>query len=233
MLRLVPTPNHAMNMIRFRSGHGNEGKVWPNLTQEITNLFDVFDWNNIRGKKNVTNCDYRVSPPADERYTCFFDASELKKQCNPDNDYGYADGSPCIFIQFNPFYNFTPEVYTKQDLEDETLPAGLRGGYQFRGPWVECKGNEVIDVENAGGIRVIGPNELPRFAFPYKGHPDYLSPFIAIKLEKPQTAVTISLTCRLWARNIVYNETISGLNDTFVDDQVVPSAILPFNVFIE
>jgi sodium/potassium-transporting ATPase subunit beta len=232
MLRLVPTPNHRKNMIRFKHGKGSEGAVYPELTKEITNLFDLFREDNAF-KRNVTNCNYRVTPPSDKEKTCFFDTTDVRKHCTPENDYGYAEGSPCIFIQFNHVFNFTPEVYNKADLEDQALPEGLRGSYQFKGPWVECKGNEVIDIENAGKISVLNSNELPRFAFPYTGHPDYLAPFVAIKLEKPKTDVGISITCRLWARNVVYNETTSGLNDTFVDEKPVPSAILPFNVFIE
>ena len=91
----------------------------------------------------------------------------------------------------------------------------------------------MIDEENAGGIKVAPGREFPRYAFPYKGHPEYMAPFIALKLEKPQTGVTISITCRLWARNINYNATENGYNDTLVEDQVVPSAILPFNLYIE
>lgn len=233
MLRLVPTPNGAMNTITFRSGHGSEGRIWPNLTEEIANLFEKYDEKNVMGKKNVTNCANRVTPPGDEKLTCLFEVADILKQCPPDKQFGYADGAPCLFVQFNHVHNFTPEVYTKQDLEDASLPESLRSGYQFKGPWVECRGNEVVDVENAGPIKIFPMNELPRFSFPYKGHPDYMAPFIALKLEKPKTAVTIGITCRLWARNVMFNATTSGFNDTLVDDAIVPSAILPFNLFIE
>lgn len=108
-----------------------------------------------------------------------------------------------------------------------------RSSYQFQGPWIECKGNEVIDQENSGGIKIAPGREYPRYSFPYRGHSDYMAPFIALKLEKPQTGVTISITCRLWARNVVFNATESGYNDTLVDEEIVPSAILPFNLFIE
>ena len=235
LLRLVPTPNGARNLIKFRSGHGSEGKIWPNLTEEIANLYERFDENNVLGKKNVTNCDQRVTPPANEQLTCFFKIDdEIRKFCKPENNFGYADGSPCIFIQFNHAQNFTPENFIREDLSGDTsLPASLRSGYRYLGPWIECKPNEIVDVENAGEIKVFGGNEYPRFSFPYKGHPDYMAPFIAIKLEKPATAVAIGITCRLWARNVVFNATSSGFNDTTVDDQLVPSAILPFNILIE
>ena len=93
-------------------------------------------------------------------------------------------------------------------------------------------GNEVIDVQNAGESKIAPSPELPRYMFPYKGHQDYMSPFIALKLYKPVTGVVISMTCRLWARNIVYKATKSGLNDTMINDEFVPSAILPFIVIV-
>jgi len=233
MLRLVPTPNKARNQIQFRAGHGSEGKGWLEMTNEINNLFDMFDRDNVMGKKNVTYCDGRSTPPHDERFTCFFDSSDIKKQCNRENDYGYADGSPCIFIQFNHVANFTPEIFTKQDLEDQNMPEGLRAGYQFKGLWVDCKPNDVIDVENSGGFKVIGNPEFPRHFFPFKGHPDYMAPFFAIKLEKPTPTMTIGITCRVYSRNLVYNATVDGLNDTFVDEKPIASAILPLNVNVE
>lgn len=126
MLRLVPTPNGAKNMLRFRSGHGSEGKMWPNLTEEISNLLNVYDPKVQR--TNVTNCGSRATPPPDEKLTCFFDTEEIRQLCRVGYNYGYADGSPCIFIQFNHVANFTPEVYTKQDLENDSLnlPKPLR-----------------------------------------------------------------------------------------------------------
>ena len=235
MLRLVPTPTASYNMIKFRSGSLVNGGRWDNQTQEIKNLYEKFDRENVFGKKNVTNCENRVTPPADEKYTCFYDTDEIRKACSVDDNFGYPEASPCIFIQFNHVHNFTPEVYTKQDLEQDTsLPESLRSKYQYKGPWVECRPNEIIDTENAGTIKVIPSDpELPRYSFPYKGHPDYMAPFVAIKLEKPNHNVAISITCRLWARNIIFNSTESGYNDTMVDDQFVPSAILPFTVLIE
>lgn len=237
MLRLVPTPTASYNMIKFRSGALVNGGRWENQTQEIKNLYDKFDYDNVFGKsaKNVTNCDNRATPPADEKYTCFYPTDEIRKACTPEDNFGYPEASPCIFIQFNHVHNFTPEVYTKQDLDQDTsLPESLKSNYRFKGPWVECRPNEIIDTENAGTIKVFPSEpELPRYAFPYKGHPDYMAPFVAIKLEKPNHNVAISITCRLWARNIVFNATETGYNDTMVDDQFVPSAILPFTVLIE
>lgn len=235
MLRLVPTPNGDKNLIKFRSGISpQESGNTPNMTEEISNLFDRYEEKNNIGVKNVTNCDNRVSPPGNEQLTCFYNTDEIRKQCNSETgNYGYATGSPCIFIQFNHVANFTPEVFSKEDLQNTDLPESLRSSYRYTGPWVECKPNDPIDVENAGAIRVIPGNELPRSHFPYKGHPDYMAPFIALKFDKPVHSVAIGITCRLWARNLIFNATTSGFNDTQVDDQFVPSAILPFNLFVE
>ena len=128
MLRLIPTPNGPKNLLRFRSGHGSEGKIWPNLTEELVNLYEVFEYDRVFApgrKTNVTNCGGRVTPPSDEK-TCFYDTTEIRKLCKKEDNFGYADGSPCLFIQFNQVYNFTPEVYNKADLANDTLPVELR-----------------------------------------------------------------------------------------------------------
>lgn len=116
-------------MLRFRSGHGSEGRIWPNLTEEITNLLHVYDPNVPR--TNVTNCGSRATPPPDEKLTCFYDTQEIRQLCRAEDNYGYAEGSPCIFIQFNHVANFTPEVYTKQDLDNESLPQSLRSVFSL------------------------------------------------------------------------------------------------------
>ena len=77
-------------------------------------------------RTNVTNCGSRATPPPDEKLTCFYDTQEIRQLCRAEDNYGYAEGSPCIFIQFNHVANFTPEVYTKQDLDNESLPQSLR-----------------------------------------------------------------------------------------------------------
>lgn len=43
VLRVVPTPNGPRNLIKFRSGHGSEGKVWPELVAQINSLYDVYN----------------------------------------------------------------------------------------------------------------------------------------------------------------------------------------------
>lgn len=144
-----------------------------------------------------------------------------------------------IHLPFHSVIHFSPTTWSPTNYDLLAcffflfLTNHYRNTYQFKGPWVECTGNEVIDVENAGEIKIAPSREWPRYMFPYRGHADYMSPFIALKLQKPATGVAISMTCRLWARNIVYNATASGLNDTMIDDEIVPSAILPFNIFIE
>ena len=230
MLRLIPTPNAARNTIKFRAGHGKEGRLWPNLTDEVANLYAMYDRNT---KRNTTICDGRVTPPNDPKLTCLYDISEIESKCSKTDNFGYASGSPCVFIQFNNVFNFTPEVYNKADLQNESLPQKLRSDYQFKGPWVECTPNTPFDQEQSGKIEIIPGSELPRYSFPYVGHSDYMAPFVALKFEKPATAINIGITCRLWAQNVVYNATESGLNDTMVEEEFVPSAILPFNLFIE
>lgn len=119
ILRLIPAPNHPKNLIRFRSGHGIEAGVWPDLIGEIANLYDEYSDAKLADNKNLTTCERGSAP---EGKTCVYPINKIKELCNNATAYGYADGNPCIFIQLNyeRLLNFTPQAYTNEELA--TLP---------------------------------------------------------------------------------------------------------------
>lgn len=235
MLRLIPTPKGIHSIIRYRSGHGSEGGIWPELTKEIVQLYDNYSSEEVGGKRKVASCDGQ-SPPNGS--ACFFSTEPLKLLCNARTNFGYPDGTPCVILQLNhrQLFNWTPEVYSQSDLEQNPdIPETLRKSYRNGGPYVECKGNTIVDVENAGRIEV-SPKELPRNYFPYDGHADYMAPLIAVKFDKPVTAVTIGITCRVWAKNLGPRTVLDPLtNSTIVlpGDSSLPDASLPFNIYVE
>lgn len=106
----------------------------------------------------------------------------------------------------------------------------------LNGPYVECHGNTVVDMESAGAIKIAPGNVLPLHFFPYTGHPDYLSPVIAIKLERPATAINIGITCKFWAPNIgmtTVTDPVTNVTSVQPVDESLPLAELPLNIYIE
>lgn len=90
--------------------------------------------------------------------------------------------------------------------------------------WITCKGEQPLDVENIGPIHYVSTRGLPGYYFPYINTPGYLSPLVAVRLERPKsmnpllmtiyqtfiifyfTANTIiNIECRAWAKNIIYH----------------------------
>ncbi|KAI1283064.1 Sodium/potassium-transporting ATPase subunit beta [Halotydeus destructor] len=239
MLKLVPSPKGPQNMIRYVSGRGAEGSLWPELVKQLNETLDSYslDGQNNTGKESFTACD--TVPSDSDNLTCLYPTEPIKLLCNQRDNFGYPVGIPCIFIQINhrQLFNWTPQLYTSDDLKNiQELPPVIRNTYRTTGPYLECKGNTIVDVENAGEIKFSPNHEYHKNYFPYKGHPDYMAPLIAIKLIKPKTGIVIGITCRLYAKNIGPYDLIDPLTNTTTrvsGDKNLPSAELPFNIYIE
>lgn len=53
--------------------------------------------------------------------------------------------------------------------------------------WINCQGEHPIDRENIGPINYVSKRGFPIYFFPYTNVPDYLSPLVAIRLERPRS----------------------------------------------
>jgi len=71
--------------------------------------------------------------------------------------------------------------------------------------WITCKGEQPIDVENIGPIQYVSKHGMPKYFFPYVNTPGYLSPLVAVKLDRPKQNIIINIECRAWAKNIIYH----------------------------
>lgn len=59
--------------------------------------------------------------------------------------------------------------------------------FQLNTVWVSCEGENPADVENIGSIKYIPHQGFPHYYFPYKNYEGYLSPFVAVHIEKPMS----------------------------------------------
>jgi len=217
-------------------------QIYP-LFSYFSSIFDdvdllAFDDLITQIQTNITTCAPGQTAP--EGKACRVDLEPIRKLCDQNATYGYADGSPCVFLQLNYHLltNYTPVVYEADDLvENNDLPDDLRTAKNLNGPWVECHGNTVVDQESVGSIKVAPSNVIPLNFFPYDGvNEDYMSPVIAIKFEKPATGINIGLTCRFWAKNIGTRTVFDKVTNTTLTENVddsLPLAVLPVNLYIE
>lgn len=141
MLRLVPKPNGPQNLITFRHGRiPFEGRVWPDLTTELEGFIENYSPDLVHQRKNITEC-YPGSEGPPEGLVCLFDIRSIDPHCLKDNSFGYQEGSPCVFLQFNNITNWRPEQYSTRDLETiEDLPSDLRFVQRPSLVYLECKG---------------------------------------------------------------------------------------------
>lgn len=71
--------------------------------------------------------------------------------------------------------------------------------------WIECKGENPADVENAGELIYYPDQGVSANYFPYRNQGGYLSPAIFIQLTNPKKGVMIAIECKAYAQNIVHD----------------------------
>lgn len=153
--------------------------------------------------------------------SCYFNITkELPKECiDETNDYGYADGKPCIFVRLNKIINWNPVPFL--DLNDDTakgivskannLTDHLRevvAGYDKDISYVVCNPTEKEKKDVTKDLEVkIQPAGISNVYFPFKGkqvQPGYMSPLVAVQLSNiPVTEEEFKMVCKVYARNLM------------------------------
>lgn len=59
--------------------------------------------------------------------------------------------------------------------------------FQMNTIWISCEGENPADIENLGPITYIPQRGFPGFFFPYENSEGYLSPLLAIHIERPRS----------------------------------------------
>lgn len=153
--------------------------------------------------ENYTTCDYGTVP------------SELKKPCSfkvaldkCSQDYGFSANKPCIFLKPNKIFGWTPEPYTKVEIESEELlmPDNLKQAILKlpadvieKNVWVSCAEMDSYNVTLEYDTHI----GFPSYYFPYANQNGYLTPFVAMQVNNLPPGVSVKVSCRLWAKNIV------------------------------
>ncbi|KAI5635991.1 sodium / potassium ATPase beta chain domain-containing protein [Phthorimaea operculella] len=157
--------------------------------------------------------------------TCEF-AMRMWMPCTIDSFYGYATGTPCVFLRLTHIHYWTPEPYNTstsltlpmempQTLKDIIVrhPAHQYGDHI----WVSCDGEFGADQENIGPIQYIPAALLPgfptsrlhtadRIPSSARSQPDQNPPpLLAVFFENPRRGVLINVECRIWSRDIYYS----------------------------
>ncbi|KAL3201849.1 hypothetical protein MRX96_042764 [Rhipicephalus microplus] len=198
LLTVWPRPKGRHRMIQFRHGSlPHEGREWPELTVQLKDLMSAYDPVRAARNSNVTECFGRRP---EHGKVCLFDIRAVAPECTAALDFGYKEGSPCVFLQFSNVQGWEPAPIAQHEAA-QLLPAPLLPLLKPGLVLLQCEGDTVVDRENLGGVVYTPYQGFRTEFFPYTGHKDYMAPMVAVQFRKPTTAIVIGVRCRLWVRN--------------------------------
>ncbi|XP_063695879.1 sodium/potassium-transporting ATPase subunit beta-2-like [Culicoides brevitarsis] len=173
---------------------------------EWTNKLDTFLEEYSANSDSRQTCTH--STVGTEKIPCDVDMRGFGP-CSSKNSYGYDKGQPCVFLSLEKRDDWMPEFFNDVKKLPVDMPTQLKSFINsstgtLDNIWVSCDGETPVDVENIGPISYYPKNYFPGYYFPYKNQKNYLSPLIAIQLEKPTRGVVINIRCKAWVGNIEY-----------------------------
>jgi len=175
-----------------------------NITQPYINLTQSMETGNTT---NVHKCG-ETGQLADINTVCLFDMTQIPLECRVENSFGFANGTPCIFLRPNKIYAYVPQPY---DLSNPNLNATLDTppSSLFNGPSrlttdhiaVTCEGENPADVDNLLQVDFYPKEGFPFYSYPYLMQQNYLPPFVMAKF-RVVPGRTLMIWCRIWALNM-------------------------------
>ncbi|XP_044594775.1 sodium/potassium-transporting ATPase subunit beta-like isoform X2 [Cotesia glomerata] len=162
----------------------------------IDTIYNFFSYYRNSSGYNY-NCDSKKKP-------CFFDINSLGK-CST-SPYGYSEPyKPCVYIKFNRRFGWTPIYYNATSELPEYMPWKLKSAIKSTPQahiWISCSGVTNFDNQHMGNIDYLPFAGLPVKYFPFTGHPNYLSPTVALLFNNITANRLITIKCYPWAYNI-------------------------------
>ncbi|KAK7590239.1 hypothetical protein V9T40_001852 [Parthenolecanium corni] len=214
-----PLPSSERNvlssLIWYQGKNNNSFRFW---VDGLTQFLDVYKKpGQTPGQgQNIFNCYYNQLPNPGQ--VCFVDV-KLLSPCTEENSYMYHRSSPCIILKLNKIYGWKPQFYTdpndlphdmpqqlKQHIRDLATSGDGSKRLELNTVWVSCKGESPADSEFIGPVSYYPKQGFPGYYFPYENSEGYLSPLVAVHIERPKPGLLINIECRAWAKNINYRQ---------------------------
>lgn len=145
---------------------------------------------------------------------CPFVADLSQHSCG--SNFGYDTGSPCVLLKLNRVYNWRPNPFRSLDEIRNKLKNSKKGadkinldtkiGRQLSGGEglisIQCEGEHGADREKLGVVDYWPKQGFPAEYYPYINQPNYLSPFVLVKFNKPTRGQVINIECHAFDGNI-------------------------------
>lgn len=201
-LSVKPAPSDSKSTLywlKVPAGDGSLPAETDSLVKSLKDLYAKYDQEN---SDVLQGCNDETA--SDKKKACEFDTNTLAPCDEGTDKFGYANSQPCITLQLNRIFGWTPEPFAADD-----LPLGLTNylkdnslTYNEKRVYFSCDGEDPVDRENIGVVEMSPKDGIPLYFFPYYNQPGYLSPLVAVKFRNPQKNVLISVLCQAYAKNI-------------------------------
>lgn len=177
------------------------------LIDKLTAIYKEYDDVATGGDGDVIDCPSDNLNEGGEK-SCHFPTENLGGCQKTDDEFGYDSNQPCITLQLNRIFGWEPKPYASDAIPEElqTYLQNTGQTYQDNRIYFTCDGEDPVDRENIGRVKVFPQSGIPFKYFPYRNQPQYMSPLVAVKLENPQKNVLISVLCRAYADNVYFNK---------------------------
>lgn len=201
----------------YDSGNWNDTDGWVERLETDLEpyLNTTYQYQPRTDGMTFTDCGVLGSSRRGNGQLCRVNRDELfKGRCNHEDNYGYADGKPCILIKLNKIYNWEPAPYKTEDEMPDNIPDFIRQEFRKNlesNPdlnervWLDCHGENPGDRENLGAINYYPYSGFSANFYPYRNEDGYLSPVVFAELLKPELGVMISIECRAWDKYITHD----------------------------
>lgn len=206
-----PLPPDVRSTLIWYKGTGYDSyKYWEDQLIDFLSVYKKKGQTAGTGQ-NIFSCNFKQLPPPGK--VCDVDIRGWDP-CIEENHFSFHKSSPCIFLKLNKIYGWRPEFYNDTRNLPQEMPVELQKHIRnitaynrdyANMVWVSCHGETPADKENIGPISYLPFPGFPGYFYPYENAEGYLSPLVAIHLQKPRTGILINIECRAWARNIKYD----------------------------
>lgn len=217
-----PIPEVKSTLIHFKASDSQTYKKY------ITNMETILHkYHNDSG-----TYDYAPScADATDILPCKWDFAAWDTECNQGNDYGYADGQPCVLLKLNKIFDWEPVLFNSSNSDDTDTERykEMVKGRDAKNPYDDTEEKHIVDTDGGLGVPVICEGEnhgdienikqvqyLPAEGFriegyfPFKNQKGYQAPLVMAKFKNVKKNTLIQMWCKAYASNVEHDKNDRG-----------------------
>lgn len=192
-----PKPEIVSTLIKFSV---NESETYEKYIQNLDEYLAMYTSSDV--PNDAVDCS------AGDRSTdqiCLFPLSNLGDRCTKENQYGYAEGKPCVLLKMNKVYGWEPQPFENGTDAEAAATKHLEGRMDDNYVGVSCVGEIDSDLDSIKSISYYPNNGFEYVFFPYFNQKGYLPPVVMAQFDVVPGRL-VMIWCRAWAKNIKHHK---------------------------